>query len=79
MGDPFAIAARVTDLISLGLQSAEYLYQFYTAYRDRDADLARIADRLADLLRTSRLSIMWYARFDGDMVKQRSFGILRSL
>lgn len=50
MGDPLSIAASVAGLLSLGLQSAEYLYKFYSTYRGQDDDLARAADKLDGLV-----------------------------
>jgi hypothetical protein len=50
MGDPLSVAASVAGLLSLGLQSTEYLYQYYTACRDQHRDLAKIADQLGGLL-----------------------------
>lgn len=55
MADPLSVAASVVGLISLGLQTTEYLYNFYTAYRDRDNDLAQTADRLGDLLQSLQI------------------------
>lgn len=50
MSDPLSIAGSVVGLLSLGLQSTEYLYKYYTTCRDQHRDLARIADRLGALL-----------------------------
>jgi hypothetical protein len=50
MGDPLSVAASVTGLLSVGLQSTEYLYKYYTACRDQHRDLANIADQLGSLL-----------------------------
>lgn len=50
MGDPLSVAASVTGLLSLGLQSTEYLHKYYTACRDLRRDLAGIADELGGLL-----------------------------
>ncbi|OAP62723.1 hypothetical protein AYL99_01950 [Fonsecaea erecta] len=49
MGDPLSVAASVAGLLSLGLQSTEYLYKYYTACRDQHRDLAKIADQLGGL------------------------------
>lgn len=54
MAEPLSVAASVAGLVSLGLQSVDYLVQYYTACRDRDTELARIADRLGDLLQLLR-------------------------
>jgi hypothetical protein len=50
MGDPLSVAASVTGLLSLGLQSTEYLYKYYAACRDQHRDLTQIADQLGGLL-----------------------------
>src|SRR6266516_5018023 len=50
MGDPLSVAAGIAGLVSLGLQTTEYLVKYYTAYRARDENLATTADRLGDLL-----------------------------
>lgn len=55
MSDPLSIAGSVVGLISLGLQCAEYLYNYYTTYRDRRQDLAQIADQLGSLLDSLRI------------------------
>lgn len=55
MGDPLSIAASVAGLLSLGLQSTEYLYKFYAAYRDQHRDLARIVDQLTGLRETLQI------------------------
>lgn len=52
MGELLSIAAGIAGLLSVGLQSTEYLYKYYTAYRDQDQDLARTADQLGDLFQT---------------------------
>lgn len=52
MGDPLSIAASAVGILSLGLQSTEYLYRFYTACRDREKDLATVIKQLDQLLRT---------------------------
>ena len=46
--DPLSVAAGVAGLISLGPQTTDYLVKYYTAYCDRDDNLARIADQLGD-------------------------------
>lgn len=51
MSDPLSIAASTAGLVSLGLQTIEYLVRFYTTYRERDTTLARTTERLSDLLR----------------------------
>ena len=55
MGDPLSVSASVAGLVSLGLQTTEYLYKYYTACRDRDADLAKTADRFSGLLQSLSL------------------------
>lgn len=55
MADPLSIAASAAGLLSLGLQTTEYLYKFYTAYRDQHQDLARISDQLSGLLETLQI------------------------
>ncbi|RMZ81060.1 hypothetical protein DV738_g2376, partial [Chaetothyriales sp. CBS 135597] len=50
MAEPLSIASGVAGLLSLGLQSTEYLYNYYTAYRDQDKHLAHITDQLGGLL-----------------------------
>jgi ankyrin repeat domain-containing protein 50 len=50
MGDPLSFAAAATGLVSLGLQTTEYLVKYYTAYRNLDNNLIRIADRLDNFL-----------------------------
>ena len=50
MADPLSVAASVAGLLALGLQSTEYLINFYKTYKDRDADLAEIQTKLGDLL-----------------------------
>lgn len=52
MGDPLSVAASVAGLVSLGLQTTEYLYKYYAAYKGREEDLAKITNRLSDLLQT---------------------------
>ena len=52
MGDPLSVAAGIAGLVSVGLQTTEYLVKYYTAYRNRDDDLGRTADRLGDLLQS---------------------------
>ncbi|KAK6384107.1 hypothetical protein LTR65_009866 [Meristemomyces frigidus] len=55
MADPLSIAASVAGLVSLGLQATGTLYDFYTAYKDRNDDLARTATRLGSLVEVLRL------------------------
>ena len=65
MGDPLSMAAGVAGLVSLGLQTTEYLVKYYTVYRNRDDNLARTADRLDDLLQ--------YLRTIDDIVRTRTW------
>jgi ribosomal protein L18 len=55
MGDPLSIAAGAAGLLSLGLQSTEYLYNFYIAFRDQHQELARITDHLGSLLESLQI------------------------
>lgn len=41
LGDPLLAAASVAGLVSFGLQHTERLIRYHTAYRGRDADLAK--------------------------------------
>ncbi|RMZ90991.1 hypothetical protein DV736_g1777, partial [Chaetothyriales sp. CBS 134916] len=50
-----SVAASVAGLLSLGLQSTEYLYKFYTACRDQHQKLALIADKLGGLLKSLQI------------------------
>jgi hypothetical protein len=50
MGDPLSVAASVAGLLSVALQSTEYLYKDYTVCRDQHRDLAKVTDQLGDLL-----------------------------
>lgn len=52
MADALGVAASVAGLVSLGLQTTEYLYKFYSAYKDRDEDLSKTTRRLGDLLQS---------------------------
>ena len=52
MGDPLSVVTSLAGFLSLGLQSTEYLYKYYTAYRDQDEGLARAAHQLGDLLQS---------------------------
>ncbi|OAP56315.1 hypothetical protein AYL99_09494 [Fonsecaea erecta] len=54
MGDPLSVTASVAGLLSLGLQSTEYLYNYYTVCREQHRDLAKIADQLGGLLESLR-------------------------
>jgi hypothetical protein len=49
MGDPLSVAASVAGLLSVALQSTEYLYKYYTVCRDQHRDLAKVADQLGGL------------------------------
>ncbi|OQV11276.1 NACHT domain-containing protein, partial [Cladophialophora immunda] len=55
MSDPLSVAASVAGLLSLGLQSTEYLYNYYTACRDQHQDLAKTADQLGSLLESVQI------------------------
>ncbi|KAK5213959.1 hypothetical protein LTR41_000151 [Exophiala xenobiotica] len=55
MGDPLSVAASVVGLLSVALQSTEYLYKYYTACRDRHRDLAKVADQLGGLLESLQI------------------------
>jgi ankyrin repeat domain-containing protein 50 len=50
MGDPLSISASAAGLLSLALQSTQYLHDFYTACRDQDADLTKVSQQLGGLL-----------------------------
>jgi len=55
MDDPLSIATSVVSLLSLGLQSTEYLYEYYTSCQDRHQDLARTAGQLGNLLHSLQI------------------------
>ncbi|KAJ5209836.1 hypothetical protein N7449_004215 [Penicillium cf. viridicatum] len=48
--DPLSITAGSVGFLSLGIQVFGYLFDFYSAYRHREEDLAKIINRLEDLL-----------------------------
>ncbi|KAK5314358.1 hypothetical protein LTR93_010373 [Exophiala xenobiotica] len=54
MGDPLSVAASVAGLLSVALQSTEYLYKYYTVCRDQHRDLAKVAGQLGGLLDSLR-------------------------
>lgn len=52
MGDPLSVIASAVGVLSFGLKAIESLYNYYTACRDRDDDLASTTERLGDLLQS---------------------------
>jgi flagellin-specific chaperone FliS len=44
-----AIASGIARLLSLGIQVTQSLVNFYTAYKDQDADLAKVTQNLDNL------------------------------
>lgn len=50
MGDPLSVTASAASLLALGLQSAEYLYKYYTRFHGQDQELTRTTDKLGLLL-----------------------------
>jgi hypothetical protein len=50
MADPLAIASGVAGLLSLGIQVTQSLVRFYTTYKGRDSDLAKVTQNLDNLL-----------------------------
>lgn len=52
MSDPLSVAAGVAGLISLGIQTTQYLVDYYTRYKDRDKDLLKTAKQLQTLLQS---------------------------
>ncbi|KAJ5312860.1 hypothetical protein N7508_003690 [Penicillium antarcticum] len=50
MTDPFSITAGAVGFLSLGIQVSGNLLEFYSSYKNRDADLAKITDKLEELL-----------------------------
>jgi hypothetical protein len=50
MADPFSVGAGVAGFLSLGIQVAQSLCDFYSAYRSCTKDIARILLRLESLL-----------------------------
>ncbi|EXJ70448.1 uncharacterized protein A1O5_06517 [Cladophialophora psammophila CBS 110553] len=55
MTDPFSIAAGAAGFISLGLQVSQSLIDFYTAYKNQDADVDKTTRNLESLQATFRL------------------------
>lgn len=55
MTDPFSVAAGAAGLISLGVKVTESLVEFYTTYKNQDSDVARLANKLEDLLHIFRI------------------------
>ncbi|KAJ5781180.1 hypothetical protein N7457_006340 [Penicillium paradoxum] len=49
MGDPFSILSGAAGIISLGIQTTQGLIDFYSAYKDQDANLARTTKNLETL------------------------------
>ena len=50
MADPLSIAGSVVGIISLGIQAAESLVQYYTSFRDQEDDIANVVRKLKSLL-----------------------------
>ncbi|KAJ6080744.1 hypothetical protein N7499_005618 [Penicillium canescens] len=50
MVEAFSIAAGGAGFLSLGIKVCEYLFDFFSAYRNRAADVAKITSKLEDLL-----------------------------
>ncbi|RJE23332.1 Ankyrin repeat protein [Aspergillus sclerotialis] len=50
MTDPLSIPAGTAGLLSLGIQVTESLFKYYTLYKSQDTDVARITERLENLL-----------------------------
>lgn len=49
MADPLSTAAGIAGLLSLGIQVTQSLITFYSAYKNRDNNLAKISQNLGDL------------------------------
>ncbi|KAL4769179.1 hypothetical protein BDW60DRAFT_210265 [Aspergillus nidulans var. acristatus] len=49
MVDPLSIASGTAGLLSLGIQVTQGLVNFYTTYKDKDVDLAKITQNLESL------------------------------
>ena len=49
MADPISVAGSVVGLTSLGIQITQVLVDFYKSYKDRDAELTGITERLEGL------------------------------
>lgn len=54
MADPLSVTAGIVGFVSLGIQVTESLVRFYTAYKDQDADMARMTTKSESLLDTFR-------------------------
>jgi hypothetical protein len=50
MSDPLSVAAGVAGLLSLGIQVTQSLFDFYTAYKNLNSNLAGIVEKLEGLL-----------------------------
>ncbi|KAJ6069108.1 NACHT nucleoside triphosphatase [Penicillium canescens] len=50
MADPLTIASGIAGLLSLGIQVTQSLLSFYTTYKDQDTDLAKVTQKLDNLL-----------------------------
>ena len=51
MSDPLSVAAGVVGITSLGLQVTQYLFDYYSALKDRDSNLAGTITKLEQLLK----------------------------
>jgi hypothetical protein len=49
MAESLAVASGIAGLLSLGIQVTQSLVNFYTAYKDQDTDLAKVAQNLDSL------------------------------
>lgn len=49
MADPLSIAAGITGILSFGIQVPQSLVDFYSAYKNQDADVAKITQSIEDL------------------------------
>ncbi|KAJ5671287.1 NACHT nucleoside triphosphatase, partial [Penicillium longicatenatum] len=49
MADPLSIASGIAGLLSFGIQVTQSLVNFYTTYKDQDADLAKVTQNLDNL------------------------------
>ena len=51
MGDPFSVAGGIVGTVSLGLQVTQYLFDYYSALKDREANLSGTLTKLDHLLK----------------------------
>lgn len=76
MADPLSVVGGVVGIISLGLQVTQYMYDYYSAIKDRETNLASLVEKLEQLI---KILEMMRAQAESRKTRPNELGLLSNI